>query len=128
DEHDGPAVRLALLLRELEQIQRSLDVDVMRGDRRELGPGREERGEVEDTIDLELGEDPLEEAGVGDRSGELARGEPREAALERRDVERDDGGSRGGEPCDEAVTDFAAGPSGQDDRFAQAPILAEWLS
>ena len=65
-------MRLALLLRELEQRQRALDVHLVRGDRRELGPRREQRREVEDQIDLELGQHALEQVGVGDRTGELA--------------------------------------------------------
>ena len=120
-------MRLALPLRELEEIQRPLDVDVMRGDRRELGACREQRREVKDAVHLELGEDALEEARIGDGSGELARREPREPALERRNVERDDGRSGGGEPRDQAMTDFAAGPGDENDRFSQALILAEWL-
>ena len=65
-------MRLAFVLRELEQLQRAFDVDVMRGDRRELGARRQQRGEVEDEIDFELRQDALEQVGVGDRAGELA--------------------------------------------------------
>ena len=64
DEHDRPAVRLALLLRELQQVQRALDVDLMRRHRRELGPRGEQRREVEDAVDLELGEDAFEQARI----------------------------------------------------------------
>ena len=66
-------MRLALPLRELEQVERALDVDVMRGHRRELGPRRQQRREMEHAIDLELGEHAIEQVGVGDRAGELAR-------------------------------------------------------
>src|SRR6187399_934892 len=64
EETDRTAVRLALLLRELEQVERAFDVDMMRRNRCELGSRGEERGEVEHAVDLELGEDPLEQAGV----------------------------------------------------------------
>ena len=83
DEAHRAAVRLALLLRELEQVERPFDVDVMRGDRRELGARREQRGEVKHALDLELGEHPIEQADVGDRSGELARHQRRERRVER---------------------------------------------
>ena len=56
-----PAVRFALLLRELEQVERALDVDVMRGDRRELGARREQRGEMEHAVHLELREHAIEQ-------------------------------------------------------------------
>ena len=39
---------------------------------RELAAGREQRGEVEDEVDLELGEDALEQVAVEDRADELA--------------------------------------------------------
>ncbi len=48
-------------LRELEQVERALDVDLVRGDRRELGARREQRRQVEDGVDLELGQDALEQ-------------------------------------------------------------------
>ena len=50
-------------LRELQQGQRAVDVDVMRGDRRELGARGEQRREVEDQIDFELGQHALEQCG-----------------------------------------------------------------
>src|SRR5207253_848828 len=69
---DGTAVRFAFVLRELEQVQRPFDVDVMRGDRRELRTRREERREMKNALDFELGEDALEQIQVGDRPGKLA--------------------------------------------------------
>ena len=74
----GPAVRFALPLRELQEVERAFDVDVMRGDRRELGARREQRREVKHPVDLELGQHAVEQARVGDRSGELAGDERRE--------------------------------------------------
>ena len=59
-------MRLALLLRELEQVERALDVHVVRRDRRELGARRQQRRQVEDAIDLELRQDAIEQAGVGE--------------------------------------------------------------
>ena len=54
-------MRLGFVLRELEQVQRALDVDLVRRDRRELGARREQRREMEDQIDLELGHHALEQ-------------------------------------------------------------------
>ena len=39
-------MRFALLLRELEQVERPVDVDLVRGQRRELGARREQRRQV----------------------------------------------------------------------------------
>ena len=47
-------MRLAFVLRELEEAKRAVHVDVMRGDRRELGPRGQHRGEVEDKVHLEV--------------------------------------------------------------------------
>ena len=123
-------MRLALPLRELEEVQSAFDVDVMRGDRCEFGSRRQKRGEMEDAIDLELREDPLEQARVGDRARERARRQRRQLRIQRRDVERDDGRGGGGEAGQEAVADFAARPRNEHDRFthlyaAGRPILAE---
>ena len=68
---DHDLMRFALLLRELEQIERAFDVHVMCGHRRELGARREQRRQVKDAVHLEFGQDPFEEAGIADRSGEL---------------------------------------------------------
>jgi hypothetical protein len=62
-------VRLALPLRELEQRQRAVDVDVVSAEGRELGASREERRQVKDEVDLELSEQTIEQAGVGDGAG-----------------------------------------------------------
>ena len=83
-------MRLALPLRELEQLQRALDVDLVRQRRRELAARREQRREVEDQIDLELGEQALEQPvsriePVNSRA--TSAGQRR---VERRQVERDD--------------------------------------
>jgi hypothetical protein len=77
-------------LRELQQRQRAFDVHLMRGDRRELGSRRQKRGKVEDQIDFEFGEDPIEQRGVGNGARELAENTRPERGIERRDVERDD--------------------------------------
>ena len=61
-------MRLALPLCELEQVQRAFDVDLVRGDGGEFGAGGEQRGEMEDAIDFELGEDAIEQPLVEDRA------------------------------------------------------------
>ena len=60
-------MRLRFALRELEQVQRAFDVDLMRRDRRELRSRGQERREMKDELDLELGEHALEHAAVEDR-------------------------------------------------------------
>ena len=66
---------------------------------------------MEDEVDLELREDPLEDGPVEDRAGELARDETALLGIERLEVDREDGPRAvGGEARDEAVADLAAGP------------------
>ena len=84
-------MRLGFVLRELEQVERAVDVDLVRGDRRELRARRQQRGEVEDQLDPELGEHAFEHAAIEDRPGDLAVDLRRRWRIERRDVERDDG-------------------------------------
>ena len=84
--------------------------------RRELAARREQRREVEDAIDLELGEDALEQRRVEDRAGELARDQPGQRRIERLQVERDDRlAAVGGERGDQAVADLAVG-AGDENR------------
>ena len=119
-------MRLGLVLRKLEQIERPFDVDLVRGDGRELRARRQERCEVKHQLHLELGEDALEHAPVENRSGDLAidfRGDRR---IEPGDVERDDGPGRlSGEPFDETVADLAASAGDEHDGFAHARIILD---
>ena len=100
------------------------DVDVVRGDRRELGAGRQQRREMKDEADLEFREQAIEQVGVGDRPGEDPRHERHERGVERVDVERDDGGTGGGQPRDQTVPDLAARARDQRNRFAHPRITA----
>ena len=118
NEGDRPPVRLALALRELEQVQRSFDVDMVGRDRRELRARRQERREMENAIDFELGEDAIEERDVGNRAGELAAHKRRQRRVERTDVNGDDGNARRRQTGDETVTNFAAGARNQNDWLA----------
>jgi hypothetical protein len=123
-EDDRPPVRLALPLGELEHRHGPLDVHLVRRDRGELAPRGEERREVKYLVDLELGEDPFEELVVEDRARELPRHPGRDRGVEGLEVERDDGtGPVLGEPLDERVADFSAGPGEEDDRCAQHESL-----
>ena len=70
---------------------------------------------MKNQIDLELGEDALEEAGIENRSEELALHQAGQRRIERREVERDDRAAARGEPCDQAVANFAARPGDEDD-------------
>ena len=101
-------MRLALALGELEQIERPFDVDMMSRHRRELRARGQQRGEMEDAIDFELGEDAIQQAHVGDRAGELARHLRRQRGIERAHVDGDDRDAWRRQPGDQAVTDFAA--------------------
>ena len=65
-------MRFGLALRELEQVERAFDVDLMRRHRRELGARRQQRRQVIDRVDFELRQDAIEKPRVGDRAGELA--------------------------------------------------------
>ena len=107
-------MRLALLLRELQEIERPLDVDVVRRHRRELGPCGQQGRQVEHEIDLELGQHPIEHARVANRSGELARDQRCKRRVERAHVERDDERTRRGQPRHETVADLAARARDQD--------------
>ena len=94
------------------------DVDVMRGDRRELGARREQRGEMKHAVHLELREHPIEQVRVGDRTGELAAHERRQRRVERVHVERDDAGIAVGEAANERVANLAARTGDEDNCFA----------
>jgi hypothetical protein len=109
-------VRLALVLRELEEVERPLHVHLMRRHRGELAARGKESREVEDEVDLELGEDPLEDGPVEDRADELARDETALLGIERLEVDREDGPRAvGGETRDQAVADLSAGSRDEDD-------------
>ena len=97
---DGTAVRLSFVLGELEQAQRAVDVHLVRGHRRELGARREQRSQMQDQVDLELREHPLEEGRIGDRTGEFAGDELAERRIERRDVDGDDRSAGSSQPAD----------------------------
>ena len=131
DEHDRAAVRLALFLRELEEVERPFDVHVVRGDRRELGARREQRGQVKHAVHLELRQDAVEQVRVGDRSGELPPHVRRDLRVERVHVERDDARLALGEAADQRVADFAAGAGDEDNRFAHdhgaIRLVAAWV-
>ena len=125
-EDDRTSVRLGLALRELEEVQRALDVHLVRRHRRELGARREERGEVKHELDLKLREYPLEDAAIEDRSGDLAIDLGRDRWIETRDVERDDGAiGLARQAIDQAMTDLAAGAGNEHNGFAHGEIIVE---
>ena len=122
-------MRLGLALRELEQVQRALDVDLVRRHRRELGARREERRQVKHELDLKLGQYSFEDAAIEDRSGDLAIDLWRDGWIETRDVERDDGAiGLTRQAIDQAMTDLAAGAGDEHDGFAHGEIIVECLS
>jgi hypothetical protein len=67
----------------------------MRRDRRELRARREQRREVEHPVHLELGDHPVQQAVVGNRSCEFARHVRRERRIEGTDIDGDDRQSPG---------------------------------
>ncbi len=71
---------------------------------------------MEDAIDLELGEDAIEQALIEDRAAELALHEPREFGAEGIHVESDNR-PRGvrGELRDQPVADFSVGAGDEND-------------
>src|SRR5438046_2782192 len=82
---------------------------------------REFTGSITDA-DL-LGQEPVEQIGIGDRASEFACDKRREGLIERRDVERDDGSRRSGQLRHEPVADFATGPGNQSDGFTHALVM-----
>ena len=79
--------------------------------RRELRARRQQRRQVEDEVDLELGQDALEQRRVEDRPDELALDQRRQRRVERREIERDDGArALGRQPLDQAVADSPPAP------------------
>jgi len=79
---------------------------------------------VEDQVDLELGQESLQDGGVEDRAGDLTLDQRREAPVQRIDVEGDEGSRRGpGQAGDESVSDFAAGSRDENDRFPHGAII-----
>jgi hypothetical protein len=109
-------VRLALFLRELEHADHAFDVHQVRGGGRELAARREQRGQVENEVHLELGQDALEQVVVEDRARVLLLDQGRLRRIERLQVEGDDRAAAvPGEPLDQAVADLAAGAGNEHD-------------
>jgi hypothetical protein len=127
-------VRFRFALRELEQVERALDVDRVRRDGRELGARGQDRGEVEDQLDLELREHALERAAIEDRAGDLAVHLRRNRRIQAGDIERHDRAMRlAGEPVDETVADLASGAGYEHDGFPHSanytgPTMTIWMA
>jgi hypothetical protein len=76
---------------------------------------------MENEIDFEFRQQPLEGRAIENRADRLALHFLREVGVERREVKRDDGtGAVGGELIDEAVADFATGSGNQNGGFSHA--------
>jgi len=112
------AVRICFARREFQQVQRALDVHMMRRHRGELGPRRQQRGQMKNQVDLELREDALEDVRVEDGAGELPVHEPGNRRVERIHVE----GYHLFVPLSkvghEGMPDFAIRAGNEDDWFA----------
>ena len=84
---------------------------MVRGHRGELGSRRQQRGKVKNQVDLELGKDPFQQAGVEYRPRKLAMNQMRDLGVEWVDVERYDAlVAFLGEIGYESVSDFAVAP------------------
>ena len=106
------------MLRKFQEIQRAFHVDVMRGDRGELRPGRQQGCKMKDAIDLELGQDAIQQARVGNRSGEDATDQRHERWIERMNVERHDRCAGRAQAGHETVADLTASSRDQDNGLA----------
>jgi IgA peptidase M64/peptidase M64-like protein len=114
-------VRFCFVLRELEQVERPLDVDLVSGDRGEFGARGEQRGEMKDQLDLKLGEHPLQESAVEDGTGDLSIDLRRNRLVEAVEIQRYDRTFRLlAQFRNEPVADFTASAGNEDDRFSHA--------
>ena len=84
------AMPARLLDGQLQQVQRALHVDLVGGLGHELRPRREQRGQVEDRVDLELAAEPVEQVAIEDVAREADRAPARQLGIERPDVEGQD--------------------------------------
>ena len=119
-------MRLRFVLRKLQQVERSADVDLVCGDRRELGPRRQQGCEMKDQLDLKLREDPLEGTSIENRAGDLAIDLPGNKGIQWREVQCDDR-TLGllGKAIDQSVPDLAIGAGDEHDGFAHAQNYTE---
>jgi len=120
-------MRFALLLRELQKIQRPTNVYLVGSQRRELRARGQQRRKVKYAIHLELGEHSVKQVRIGNRSEELAADERRQLRIERIDVKGDDAGLALRELADERVADLATGARDQDDRFSHCQIVVRGI-
>ena len=111
------------MVRELQEVQRAVDVHLVGAHRRELRARRQQRGQMEDQIDFELREDALEKPAVDDRSGEFPAHQPRQRRLERSDVERNNRPAFGCQAREKPVADFAVGPRNQNRGCAHGNVF-----
>ena len=89
------------------------------GHRRELGTGRQQRGQVKNQVDLELRENALEQVLVENRAGELAVHQPRDVRVERVHVEGHNClVALLGEVGDQGMANFAISAGYQNNLFA----------
>jgi len=96
----------------------------MGADGRELGSRREEGGEVEHAIHLELGQDPFEQPRIENRADELPVDEGPQIRIQGREVERHDlPPSARAQARDQPVPHLSVRARDEDDGFAHRRIL-----
>ena len=104
-------MRVGLALGELEHSLGSLEIDTIGGGRREFAAGGQEGSEVEDLVDLVLGEDPVEQPRVKDRTGHVLAHQRGQLGRQGIEVERDDRARPVlSQPPDQGATDLARWP------------------
>ena len=121
EERHGTAVATSLRHGELEQIEGAGDVDVVGGDRRELGAGRKQRRQMVNAIDGVLGQDRVQQVAVEDRPRKGTRHSASQVIVERLQVDRGKlDGAFVRKPMDQSVTDLAGGTGYKNDRLTHA--------
>ena len=113
-------MRFALSLGEFEHHERPFDIHFVRRHRGELAARRQDGRQMKNPIDLEFGEDAIEQLRVEDRPNIVLSNAARESRFQRCEVEHDDGSfGVGRQAIDQAMPNFAAGPGNEHDRFSR---------
>lgn len=78
---------------------------------------------MENQLDLELGEDAVEQTAIEDRTGDLAVHPRSDGWIETRKIERHDSAVRIDQTLDETMPDLAASAGDEHDRFTHGDEL-----
>jgi hypothetical protein len=115
------AERAGLLDGQVEEVQGPLHIDLVRALGDELRPRRQQRGQMENDGDFELGSHPVQEVAVEDVPDPHGRAPQGEVGVEGADVEGQDIERPAfRDLLDQAVSDLATGARHEDHRLACA--------